>query len=126
MASFKDGQLHMASFKDGQLHMVSVKHGQLHIAFFKDGQLHMASFKDGQLHMASFKESFLQITLFGPHFDNDPFADRPIFIDDNTIPHRARVVRECRQPKTTYTFQVSALSPDMNPIEYLWDFVEPT
>jgi hypothetical protein len=30
--------------------------------------------------MASFKESFLQNTLFGPHFDNDSFADRPIFI----------------------------------------------
>jgi hypothetical protein len=35
-------------------------------------------------------------------------------------------VKEFRQPKTTYTLQVPALSPDMNPIEYLWDFVEPT
>jgi transposase len=72
--------------------------------------------------MASFKES----SLLGPNFDNDPFADRPIFIADNTIPHRARVGRELRQPKTTYTFQVPALSPDMNPIEYIWDFLEPT
>jgi transposase len=76
--------------------------------------------------MVSFKESYLQNTLFGPHFDNDSFADRPIFIDDNTIRHRARVVRKFRQPKTTYTFQVPALSPDMNPIEYIWDFLEPT
>jgi hypothetical protein len=69
----------------------------------------MASFKDGQLHMASFKESFLQNTLFGSHFDNDPFADRLIFIDHKVIPHRARVVREFRQEETIYTFQVPAL-----------------
>jgi len=71
--------------------------------------------------MASFNESFLQNTLFGPHFDNDPFADRPIFMDDNPIPHRALVVREFRQQETIYTFLLPALSPDMNPTEYLWD-----
>jgi hypothetical protein len=55
------------------------------MASFKDGQLHVASFKDGQLHMASFTEFFLQSTLLGPHFDNDPFVDRPIFNDNIKI-----------------------------------------
>jgi len=42
---------------------------------------------------------------------------------DNARPHRARIVREFRQQKTIDTFQLLAMFPDMNPIEYIWDCI---
>ena len=50
-----------------------------------------------------------------PHFDNLPLADRPIFMDDNARPHRARIVGEFRQQEAIDTFQWYVMSPDMNP-----------
>jgi hypothetical protein len=32
-----------------------------------------------------------------PHFDNHALADRPMFMDDNTRPHRARIVQHVLQ-----------------------------
>ena len=46
-----------------------------------------------------------------PHFD----ASRLIFIDDNASPYRARIVWEVLQN------EADALSPDLNPIEHLWN-----
>jgi len=44
-------------------------------------------------------------------------------MNNNTRPHRARIVREFRQQEAIDTFQWSAKSPDMNPIEHVWDFI---
>ena len=59
--------------------------------------------------------------LYVPHFDNDPLADGPILMDDNDRTQRARIVREFRHQKTIDTFQMLAMFPDMNPIQYIWE-----
>jgi hypothetical protein len=48
-----------------------------------------------------------------PYFDNHPLTDRP---------HRARIVRVFRQ-EALDTFQWSAMSLDVKPIEHVWDFI---
>jgi transposase len=58
-----------------------------------------------------------------PHFDNHALADRPMFMDDNARPHRARIVQHCLQQEAVQTIPWPAMSPDMNPIELVWDFV---
>jgi transposase len=58
-----------------------------------------------------------------PHFDNHALADRPMFMDDNARPHRARIVRQFLQQEAVQTIPWPAMSPDMNPIEHVWDFI---
>jgi transposase len=58
-----------------------------------------------------------------PHFDNHSLADRPMFIDDNACRHRARIVQHFLQQEVVQTFPWPAMSPDMNPIEHVWDFI---
>ena len=58
-----------------------------------------------------------------PHFDNHALADRPMFMDDNARPHRARIVQHCLQQEAVQTIPWPAMSPDMNPIEHVWDFI---
>jgi hypothetical protein len=53
-----------------------------------------------------------------PHFDNHALADRPMFMDDNARPHRARIVQHFLQQEA-----VPAMSPDMNPTEHVWNFI---
>ena len=58
-----------------------------------------------------------------PHFDNHALADRPMFMDDNARPHRARIVQHFLQQEAVQTIPWPAMSPDMNPIEHVWDFI---
>ena len=49
------------------------------------------------------------------HFDKHPLAPRPVYMDDNTRPHRAGAI-------TAYLLTAvpwSAISPDLNPLEYI-------
>lgn len=58
-----------------------------------------------------------------PHFDNHPLATRPLYMDDNARPHRARIVTAYKEQEGIDTIFWPAMSPDMNPIEHVWDFI---
>jgi transposase len=51
-----------------------------------------------------------------PHFDNHALADRPMFIDDNARPHFL-------QQEAVQTIPRPVMSPELNPIEHVWDFI---
>ena len=54
-----------------------------------------------------------------PHFDNRALADKPMFMNDNARPHRARIVQHFLQQEAVQTIPWPAMSPDMNPIEHV-------
>ncbi|GFU67977.1 transposable element Tcb1 transposase [Trichonephila clavipes] len=46
-----------------------------------------------------------------------------LFMDDNAFPHRANIVDECLQSEDITRMVWLAYSPDLNPIEYVWDML---
>ena len=54
------------------------------------------------------------------HFDNHPISSRPVYTDDNTRPHIARVVVEFPQQEVIDTPTMATFyRPDLNSIEHL-------
>ncbi|NYT47344.1 MAG: hypothetical protein H0A75_06960 [Candidatus Methanofishera endochildressiae] len=51
---------------------------------------------DGNLTGQKYRENVLAPRVV-PHFDNHALADRPMFMDDNARPHRARIVQHYLQ-----------------------------
>ena len=47
-----------------------------------------------------------------------------ILMDDNARPHRARVVEEYLQQETIVRMDWPACSPDLSPIEYVWNMLQ--
>jgi transposase len=77
---------------------------------------------DGNLTGQKYRDNVLAPRVT-PHFDNHALTDRPMFMDHNARPHRARIVQHFLQQEAVQTIPWPAMSPDMNPIEHVWDFI---
>ena len=76
---------------------------------------------DGNLTGQTYRDNVLPPRVV-PLFDNHAWADRPMFMNDNARPHRARIVHVL-QEKAVQTITWPAMSPYMNPIEHVWDYI---
>nr|CAH7729993.1 unnamed protein product [Callosobruchus chinensis] len=50
-------------------------------------------------------------------------GDQFIFMDDNARPHHTKAVQEALENGNIARLEWPTMSPDMNPIEHVWDYV---
>jgi transposase len=74
----------------------------------------------GNLNGQIYRQNILEASVVS-HFDNHPLNTRHVFMDENARPHRTRVVTDYLRDESITTLPWSARSPDLNPIEHIWD-----
>jgi hypothetical protein len=73
---------------------------------------------DATLRGQKYRDQILR-SLVVPHFDGHPLASRPILMDGNARPLNPYSARL----STIELLPWSAMSPNMNPIKHLWDYL---
>jgi hypothetical protein len=72
----------------------------------------------GNLTGDQYNRDVLQLVVV-PHFDNHPLATKPVYMDDKARPHCSRTVTAYLQSEAVTSVPWPAMSPDLNPIEYI-------
>ena len=62
-------------------------------------------------------------SLVVPHFDCHRLTSRPILMNANVRPHRACIVQNYLQQEAIELLPWPVMSPDMNPVEHLWNYL---
>ena len=58
------------------------------------------------------------------HFDNHPLATRPVYMDNNAMPHHSRAITAYLQSEAVTSVPCPGMNPHLNPIEDISDMLD--